>query len=118
MYRGPHLLRRVEFRLHKLWREPRKGSEQVVSHQDLAVTIRSRADADGRDGTLPRHLAGDRWGDQFQHDGKRACSCQGFRIREEGLVFRFGPSLHMIAAFLAHALWQHSEMAAKGYSRG
>ena len=75
-------------------------SEDVVDDLHLAVAVGAGADADGGDGELLSDEAGERSGNEFQHEGVGAGVLQLPGILKETKGIVSGLALHAVAAEL------------------
>src|ERR1041385_7696432 len=84
--------------------EPREQSDEIVRDQDLAVAMRTGADADRGNCERFRNSARRFGSDNFEHDSEGAgllpCNCIG----KQRVGLRLSPAFYFVAAFLAHTL--------------
>jgi len=83
-------------------RELRRTAEaqphDVVKHQDLAVTLRAGADADGGDRQFFRDQRGQLAGNRFEDNGESARRGDGLRVAEQLLGGLHALALHLESA--------------------
>jgi hypothetical protein len=83
-----------------------------VQHQHLTRALRTRADADGGNAQLLRHVCGEQRGDCFHHDELRARVLHGERVAQQLVRARFGLALHLEAPERVHRLRRKAHVRA------
>ena len=116
--RLPNFFRDLRLRRNKLRREPRKQTDQIVRHQNLSVAMFARSQFRSSESSIAsvicRAASAATISSTTENAPAFSTASASFINRS---ALRGRASFHFVAAFLAHALRQHSDVRHQRNSR-